>query len=64
MLGWETPAQWREWMDRARTPTSSREQAWKLLQTAPESVQQNLGFDPTADDPTLILRKGMWICQK
>ncbi|EGK12223.1 class I SAM-dependent methyltransferase [Kroppenstedtia eburnea] len=61
---WETPVQWREWMDRARTPTPSREQAWKLLQTAPESVQQKLGFDPTADDPTLILRKSMWICRK
>lgn len=61
---WETPVQWQEWMDRAQTPASSREQAWKLLQTAPASVQQNLGFDPTAEDPTLILRKGMWICQK
>lgn len=64
LRSWETPVHWREWMDRAQTPDSSRKQALQRLHQAPEPVQQLLGFDPSVEEPTLILRKAMWICRK
>ncbi|PTX48495.1 methyltransferase family protein [Melghirimyces profundicolus] len=61
---WETPVRWKEWMDRARTPDESRKKAMDLLSRSPVPVRKTLGFDPSEDDPVLILRKSMWICRK
>ncbi|TMZ36634.1 class I SAM-dependent methyltransferase, partial [Klebsiella pneumoniae] len=64
LRSWETPVQWKEWMDRAQTPEPPRRKALRLLLHSSESMQQALGFTPSEDDPILVLRKSMWICHK
>jgi ubiquinone/menaquinone biosynthesis C-methylase UbiE len=60
---WSTPIQLNDWFERAKTPAENRKQVMELLEGALPEQKEWMDYQPSKD-PSISLRKGMWVCRK